>query len=63
MDKTVEDQAPDSPPKKKIVCEEIKDRHTSHWDLDMLTREELERLHKQYPKPGVRSFIDALSCI
>ena len=47
MDKTVEDQAPDSPPKKKIVREEIKDRHTSHWDLDMLTREELESLHKQ----------------
>ena len=47
MDKTVEDQVPDSPPKKKIVREEIKVRHTSHWDLDMLTREVLERLHKQ----------------
>lgn len=25
----------------KIHREEIKDRHTSHWDLDMLSHEEL----------------------
>jgi predicted transposase YbfD/YdcC len=30
--------------KKKVLREEIKDRHTSHWDMDMLSREELERL-------------------
>lgn len=30
--------------KKKVLREEIKDRHTSHWDLDMLSREELEKL-------------------
>lgn len=46
-EKNAEKSAPDQPEKKKIVREEIKDRHTSHWDLDMLTREELERLHKQ----------------
>ena len=30
--------------KKKVLREEIKDRHTSHWDMDMLSREELEKL-------------------
>lgn len=34
---------------KKIVREEIKDRHTSHWDMDMLSREELEALMTQKP--------------
>jgi len=28
----------------KILREEIKDRHTSHWDLDMLSHKELEEL-------------------
>lgn len=28
----------------KIHREEIKDRHTSHWDLDLLSHEELEAL-------------------
>jgi hypothetical protein len=28
--------------KQRLFREEIKDRHTSHWDLDMLSREELE---------------------
>lgn len=30
--------------KNKVLREEIKDRHTSHWDMDMLSREELEKL-------------------
>ena len=30
--------------KKRVLREEIKDRHTSHWDMDMLSREELEKL-------------------
>ena len=30
--------------KKKVLREEIKDRHTSHWDMDMLSREELAKL-------------------
>ena len=34
---------------KKIVREEIKDRHTSHWDMDMMSREELEALMTQKP--------------
>ena len=34
---------------KKIVREEIKDRHTSHWDMDMLSRAELEALMTQKP--------------
>ena len=37
-DKTSQDK------KKKVLREEIKDRHTSHWDMDMLSREELEKL-------------------
>lgn len=35
------------PPAKKkarLYREEIKDRHTNHWDLDMASREELENL-------------------
>ncbi len=28
--------------KQRVFREEIKDKHTSHWDLDMMTREELE---------------------
>jgi len=31
-------------PKEKIILEQVKDRHTSHWDLDMLSRAELEAL-------------------
>ncbi|MDP4782476.1 MAG: hypothetical protein NWS78_04100 [Gammaproteobacteria bacterium] len=34
---------------KKIVREEIKDRHTSHWDMDMMSREELEAFMTQRP--------------
>ena len=34
---------------KKIVREEIKDRHTSHWDMDMMSRAELEALMTQKP--------------
>lgn len=28
----------------KLFREDVKDRHTSHWDLDLLSREDLERL-------------------
>ncbi len=34
----------DSAAGKKVLREEIKDRHTSHWDMDLLSREELEKL-------------------
>ena len=30
--------------KPEVIHEEIKDRHTSHWDLDLLSHEELARL-------------------
>ena len=30
--------------KTRVIREDIKDRHTSHWDLDYLSREELEQL-------------------
>jgi hypothetical protein len=30
--------------KKRLFREEIKDRHTSHWDIDMMSREELEAM-------------------
>jgi len=32
---------------KKIVREEVKDRHTSHWDLDLMGRAELEAYMSQ----------------
>ena len=45
-----DEQAPEAVAKpKKIMREEIKDRHTSHWDMDMLSREELEALMTQKP--------------
>ena len=37
-------QRTDSKAGKKVLREEIKDRHTSHWDMDLLSREELEKL-------------------
>tara|TARA_B100000780_G_scaffold230847_1_gene170610 strand:- start:2407 stop:2580 length:174 start_codon:yes stop_codon:yes gene_type:complete len=30
--------------KKRLFRDEVKDRHTSHWDLDMMSREELEAM-------------------
>lgn len=30
--------------KKRLFREEVKDRHTSHWDMDMMSREELETM-------------------
>jgi len=30
--------------KKRLFREEVKDRHTSHWDIDMMSREELEAM-------------------
>ncbi|MCB1671369.1 MAG: hypothetical protein R3F41_12300 [Gammaproteobacteria bacterium] len=30
--------------KARVFREQVKDRHTSHWDLDYLSRAELERL-------------------
>jgi len=33
--------------KAKIVKEEAKDRHTSHWDIDYMTTEEIEEAHRQ----------------
>lgn len=35
---------------KKVHREEIKDKQTSHWDLDLLSREELEKVMSQKPK-------------
>ena len=37
-------QRTDSAASKRVLREEIKDRHTSHWDMDLLSREELEKL-------------------
>ena len=33
--------------KRRVIKEDIKDIHTSHWDLDYLSREELEKLMTQ----------------
>lgn len=30
--------------KNRLFHEEVKDRHTSHWDLDMMSRKELETM-------------------
>ena len=33
--------------KQRIMHEQVKDQHTSHWDLDMLSYDELEKLMQQ----------------
>lgn len=38
--------------KKRLFREEVKDRHTSHWDLDMMSREELEEMMAGTKKPN-----------
>lgn len=35
---------PENNRKQRIIREDVKDRHTSHWDLDYVSREELEIL-------------------
>lgn len=32
--------------KPKIYTDEAKDRHTTHWDMDYMTREELEQAYR-----------------
>ena len=41
--------------KTRLIKEDIKDRHTSHWDLDYVSQEELERLMTQKPSQSVNS--------
>ncbi len=36
--------------KLKIYHEEVKERHTTHWDLDYLSMQELKALYKKSPK-------------
>jgi hypothetical protein len=36
--------------KLKLIRDDVKERHTSHWDLDYLSREELERLMTGKPE-------------
>jgi len=38
--------------KSKMFREEVKDRHTTHWDLDYISQDELERLMMK-ERPGV----------
>lgn len=28
----------------RILCDEVKQAHTSHWDMDYLSREDLDRV-------------------
>ncbi|MFK7864633.1 MAG: hypothetical protein AB8B95_10460 [Pseudohongiellaceae bacterium] len=41
--------------KKRLFREEVKDRHTSHWDLDMMSREELEKVMASTKKPDLKT--------
>jgi len=39
----------------RIYKDQAKDRHTTHWDMDYLTRKEVEALYsKSKKKPGKR---------
>ena len=45
-----------TPRKARIIREIVKDSHTSHWDLDMLSHAELEALMGETtPAPGGES--------
>ena len=50
------------PPTKKarLYRDEVKDRHTSHWDMDMLSREELENLMSM-KKPVKQADVDPVA--
>lgn len=50
MSQDSHNQPPDESSEKKedrIHSEEVKDRHTTHWDIDYLSTEELERAHRE----------------
>jgi hypothetical protein len=38
--------------KKRIYFEEIKARHTTHWDLDYLNKDELDALYRKKHQTG-----------
>ena len=37
--------------RKKLFRDEVKERHTSHWDLDMMSHEELEAMMAKKKSP------------
>jgi len=37
----------DSSKKAKILTEEAKDRQTTHWDIDYMTREQIDAAHRK----------------
>lgn len=41
------DEKPDDDDKGRIISEEAKQRQVSHWDMDYLPKEELERRMKE----------------
>lgn len=43
--------------KAKVYTDEAKDRHTTHWDMDYMTREEIEQAHRD--GEAERSKLDA----
>ncbi len=52
-------QRPDSPRRRlKIYQEEVKLRHTSHWNWDYMSREELDRLASSRRGGDVRTNTD-----
>ena len=38
--------------KKRVYYEDIKESHTTHWDLDYLSKAELEALYRKNHKEG-----------
>lgn len=38
--------------RKKLFRDEVKERHTSHWDLDMMSHEELEAMMAKKKSPA-----------
>jgi hypothetical protein len=44
--------------KAEIHSEEVKDRHTSHWDMDYMTREEMDAVYRQQQEDPPQSDSD-----
>ena len=41
--------------KAEVHAEEVKGRHTSHWDMDYMTREEMDAVYREQQDEGSES--------
>lgn len=46
--------------KTRVHLDQVKERHTTHWDLDVLPTEEVERLHRKGRRAHLRHNLQRL---